>query len=110
MKALTVLTFKTATTLFHVVCGQVTQARCIKTGRFVKLAKAKRVFQNLLIVARKYVAALPSATKQPLNTGLYTQAKNMLDNALKFFAVSEHVQWGKSEKIRTRNLLTMLVA
>lgn len=109
MKALTVLTFKTATTVFYVCCGKVTLARCAKTGRFVKLAKAKRVFQNLLIVARKYVAACKVYTKTA-NKAVYTQADNMLSNAFKFLKVDKYVKWGANDWLQIKNTLTILVA
>lgn len=105
-----VLTFKTLDTLFHVVSGKVTLARCLKTGRFVKLNKVTRIFQNLLIVARKYVAACKTERVEQSNKGAYMQAKNMLDNALRFFNVSDYVKINKNKLTGTKNILTMIVA
>lgn len=103
-----VYTFKTATTVFHVVNNKVTLARDIKTGRFVKLEKVKKIFSNLLLLAKK-VNAVSSVTKfDTENKGAYIAAKNMFKNALNFFHLDSHTLKGVNYKMITEDMLRVL--
>lgn len=107
MKAI-VYTFKTATTVFHVVNNKVTLARDVKTGRFVKLEKVKKIFSNLLTLAKKYNAVANATKFDTPNKGAFIATKNMFENALKFFRFDSHMLKGLNYKMITKDMLLVL--
>lgn len=107
MKAI-VYTFKTATNIFHVVNNKVTLARDIKTGRFVKLEKVKKLFSNLLTLAKKVNVASSVTKFDTVNKGAYIAAQNMFKNALKFFRLESHTLKGLNYKMITEGVLLVL--
>ena len=77
MNIITLKTNKLAITLFK---GKMTQARCLKTGRFVKLATVKNTMAYILTLAKQIKADFTTNNKSFIEKKL---TRNKLKNFLK---------------------------
>lgn len=95
MNIITLKTNKLAITLFK---GKITQARCLKTGRFVKLATVKNTMTYILTLAKQIKADFTANNKSFLEKKL---VEKKLINFLKINGFNDYALIGLNFKKST---------